>query len=141
MSIVDKMLSSTVNGPNINGWRLLKQSDDTFWFCLGAPSNGCVNGVSTTVVSQTAVVPNIWYYVTGVKTSNTLSIYVNGLFEATTVLGDFVDTNLVNLLVGRNAGEGAFLNGKIDNVALFNKALGQRQIKTLYDLSKREHKN
>jgi hypothetical protein len=143
MSIVDKCLSicdpTGICAANIDGWRLLKQSDDRFWFCLGETGDGCIAGSPATVISTTVAVPGVWYYVIGVKTSTAISIYVNGAFEATTNLGSFVDTNRTNLLIGRNASEGAFLNGKIDDVALFNKALGRNQIKSLYEQSKREH--
>jgi|MudIll2142460700_1097286.scaffolds.fasta_scaffold278458_1 hypothetical protein len=71
MSIVDKMLYN-----NGDGWRLLKQSDNRFWFCLGGP--GCDPASSTTVIGKTVAETGLWYGVAAVKTSSQISIYVNG---------------------------------------------------------------
>lgn len=137
MSIVDKMSSATA-GANGDGWRLLKQSDDHFWFCLGGESevNGCDNGLPTTVRSATQAEAGVWYSVAVVRTSSEISIYVNGVREATTALGAFTDTNAADLLVGANAAEGAFLNGRIRQVELFGRALSSAHIRALFERSK-----
>jgi hypothetical protein len=133
-SIVDKM---NANGTNSDGWRLLYQGDsDLFWFCLGAGSgnNGCGNGVPTTVVSTTTVQAKTWYHVTAEKAATTISIYVNGKREGTSDFGSFTDTNSTDLLFGATASEGktAWLNGLIDEVELFKRALPANQIKGIY---------
>jgi hypothetical protein len=137
MSILDKMSSATAN-VNADGWRLLKQSDDHFWFCLGGESevNGCDNGLPTTVRSATKAEAGVWYSVAVVKTSRDISMYVNGVQEATTPLGPFTDTNVADLLVGANAAEGAFLNGRIRQVEIFGRALSGAHIRALFDRSK-----
>ena len=85
MSIVDKMASA--DSVNNYGWRLLKQSDGHFWFCLGGgPGNGCDGSVNTTVIGRTVAVTGVWYSVVAVKTSRQISIYVNGVLEGTSLL-------------------------------------------------------
>jgi hypothetical protein len=135
-SIVDKMDDNL--GLNSNGWRLINQAaSDLFWFCLGgtAGSNGCSLGTSTTVTSTTNVASGTWYFVAGVKTSSQLSMYVNGTLENTTQLGPFTDKNSTDLLFGAkdsNDMAGAYLNGLVDEVELFNVALTPAEIAAIY---------
>lgn len=131
MSLVDKMASPTE--ANSDGWRILKQSDNRFWFCLGDFDNGC-DGTpsSTTVISQTEAQPGIWYSVTAVKASGLIKIYVDGVLEGTTVLGSFTNTDSADLRVGANEPEGAFLAGAMGHVSLFRDALNNGQVKALH---------
>ena len=132
MSLVDKMRSPTE--VNSDGWRILKQSDNRFWFCLGGGDfvNGCDFGTPTTVISQTEAEPGIWHTITGVKGSSVIQIYVDGVLEGTTELGSFVNTDSANLLIGANDPEGAFFHGMIGNVSLFHQALNGGQVMALH---------
>jgi streptogramin lyase len=139
MSIVDKMASFF--DANDDGWRLLKQSDNRFYFCLGGGSsgNGCQDGVATTVVSQTVAVPGVWYSVAAVKSGGNISIYVNGESEAASTFGAFADRNAADLLVGANNPEGAFLAGRVGQVELFRRGLSNAQVRALYVRSKAKY--
>jgi len=135
MSIVDKMAS--VDSVNNYGWRLLKQSDGHFWFCLGAgPDNGCDGSVSTTVISRTVAVTGIWYSVTAVKTARQIAIYVNGILEGTSLLGGSFTSSDVPVLVGANSFEGAYLIGQVGQVQLFKSALATPIVRATFELSK-----
>jgi hypothetical protein len=108
MSLVDKMAS--IASVNNYGWRLLKQSDGHFWFCLGAgPGNGCDSSVSTTV---------------------------NGLLEGSSLLGDSYDSSDVPVLIGANSFEGAYLVGEVAQVQLFKSALSAPRILAAFASSK-----
>jgi hypothetical protein len=137
MSLADKMNPS---GVNTDGWRLLKQDDNRFWFCLGPGTiDGCIPGGPLTVQSTTVVTTatlNTWFHIAAVKAGNTISLYVNGVQEATKTLGtSFTDTNTANLLLGTNALEGAFLQGQLDEVEIFNRALSALEIQAIFDAS------
>lgn len=138
MSIVDKMASFF--DANDDGWRLLKQSDDHYWFCLGGGSsgNGCQPAISTTVISETVVVPGVWYSVATVKTSSTISIYVNGVLEASNEHGAFTDTNRSDLRIGSIDGD-AFVNGRVGQVELFRRALSSAQVRAIFEQSKAKY--
>src|SRR5437899_5165224 len=73
----------------------------------------------------------MWYHVAGVKTSGAISIYVNGTLEGTVGVGPIHDTNSANLRIGSNAIEGAYLNGLVDEVELFNRALSATEIQAI----------
>lgn len=140
MSIVDRM-ASPAGEPNGDGWRLLKQSDNHFWFCLGGENqtNGCVPELPTTVRSQTAVAPGTWYHVAVRKAAGRISIYVDGALEGTTALGPFFDDNAADVLVGANNPEGALLFGNVGEVTFYKRALGALQIRGLFEISRRKY--
>jgi len=132
MSVVNKMVTSTSFPPNRDGWRLLKQSDNRFWFCLGLPSNGCGAGVATTVRSTTMLAPGAWYHVAGVKSSQGIFIYVNGVLEDSKPLSSFVDTDSADVLIGYYPQQ-SFMYGRIDEVEILNRALSSSEIQAIYN--------
>jgi hypothetical protein len=125
MSIVDKL--NPANGGD--GWRLYKQSDNLFDFCFGDGKGGCTAGaVSSVTVAQTSS----WYHVTAVKSGTTAELYVNGALEGSATIPPFVDTNKGSLVVGHNVLAGAFLNGLVDEVEIFSRALDAGEINAIY---------
>lgn len=131
MSLLDKMapVDSAANG---DGWRLYKAADNRFRFCLGADTGSCEVGDGRTVQSITPAATGLWYHVVGCKTAGSLTIFINGRAQSTVLLGDYSDTGQADLLVGRNLALGAFLNGFIDTVGLYPRALTAREVRELY---------
>jgi hypothetical protein len=132
MSIVDKMAASSVN---LDGWRLIKQADDRFWFCFGGGSrNRCTpSDRDFTVYSTTSVVSGQWFHIAAVKDSDGFSLYVNGKCEDSRApLPTFVDTHSTDLMFGSNVAEPAHLDGLIDEVKLFDRALTAAEIQRMY---------
>ena len=130
MSIVDKMSAS---GTNVDGWRLLKQQDNRFWFCLGGRFGNQCGSSAFTVFSSTVAQTGIWYHVAVVKSSSGFSIYVNGVQEdARSTLPNFLDTHTANLRIGSYALEGSHLNGEVDEVSIYNRALSGQEIQDIY---------
>ncbi len=142
-SIVDKMsaagpvdISGPIPGvgyviPNTDGWRLLKQTDNLFWFCFGGGTgvNACDPTIAPVALSTTPVVANTWYEVTAVKTTTDISLYVDGVLQGSPVpMTSFTDSQSTDMLIGRSALEGSFMNGEIDEVEIFNTALTQPEI-------------
>ena len=135
MSILDKM---SIGGGNFNadGWRLLKQVDERFWFCFGGGTfNGCGgNGGSNTVMSTTTASTGTWFHIAAVKNAVEIAIYVNGVMEASKPTPTFTDTNSTNLLIGgHNGPDVAYLNGLIDEADIYDRALSQAEIQAIYN--------
>jgi Concanavalin A-like lectin/glucanases superfamily len=142
MSIVDKMdAPSYPAAVNEDGWRLLRQADNRFWFCLGQEGNGCTGEPSTTVISQTVAQTERWYSVAATKTGNQIAIYANGVLEGTTTLEGYVATDQADLRVGANVPEGALLNGSVGAVTLYRRALNSGEILALFSASKQEYQS
>ena len=133
MSVVDKM---SAGGVNADGWRLIKQADDRFWFCFGGGThNGCTFDPASTVYSTTHVVSGVWFHLAAVKSQAGFSLYVNGVREdSRSAVPFFLDTNGADLLLGSYAGQGANANldGLIDEVRLFNRALTDAEVRQSY---------
>ena len=128
VSIIDKM-ADTFNA-NDNGWRLIKQSDNRFWFCIGQffGVNSCQPAGGAAAHSTMAALPGVWYHVAAVKTANAISLYVNGVLQETVTVGPINDNNAGDLRFGANATEGALLNGQLDEVHLWARALSAAEI-------------
>ena len=131
MAIVDKMGTS---GINVDGWRLIKEKDNRFWFCLGGrDDNHCVDPAFT-VFSKTFSNTTDWFHLAAVKSSSGISIYVNGVEEdSRSPLPNFLDSDSANLRIGSNALEGSHMNGLVDEVDIFNRALSAAEIKAIFD--------
>ncbi len=132
MSIVDKMSTS---GVNEDGWRLIKQDDNRFYFCLGGGEQGNQCGwPAYTVFSTTQAVTSAWYHVAVVKNSSSFAIYVNGVLEDEwSPVPSFTDTNSANLRIGSYPLEGAHLNGLVDEVRIYNRALSGDEIQAIFE--------
>lgn len=129
MSIVDTI----VGGVNAGGWRLLKQTDNRFWFCFGAATNRCYDP-EYTVFSTTRAQTGLFYHVVAVKTATQFALYVNGNREDVRTLPAFISDNQTSdLLIGANAVEGAHLIGLIDDAKIYNRALSSAEILAAYN--------
>jgi hypothetical protein len=138
MSIADKM---SAEGINQNGWRLMRQRDNGhFWFCFGGGTiNGCdfnedrTGTTATSVRSTTVAQKNVWYHVVGVLSPDQIAIYVNGIREGEKARPLFTDTNAADLLIGANAAEGAHVDGLVDEVEIYNRALSAEEIQAIFN--------
>lgn len=131
MSIIDKMYST----PKVNsdGWRLYKGTDNRFYFCLGAITDGCSStATSTQVSSSTVAETKKWYHIVVRKGNGLLSIVVNGEPQSTIQIGPYTDTNIAKLFVARDARGKAYLAGRVRTIGLFPAALSPAQIRTLW---------
>jgi concanavalin A-like lectin/glucanase superfamily protein/Big-like domain-containing protein len=147
MSIVDKMSAG-----DADGWRLFKSDhdggDNHFMFCLGGGNNIgdlCRNplfGASYamyTLRSTTSAVTGVWYHVAAVVAAvngtTRFSLYVNGVVEDTRdrdpFFQPFLDTQAADLRIGSNI-SGAYLNGDVDEVSIYNRALSAQDIQAIY---------
>jgi hypothetical protein len=69
----------------------------------------------------------------GSLSSDQIAIYVNGIREGEKARPLFTDTHATDLLIGANAPEGAHLNGLVDEVALYNRALSAAEIQAIFN--------
>ncbi len=126
MNIAGDMQSSPLNGL---GWRLLKQSDDRIWFCIGA--------CQATLTSQAKVTPGTWIHVAAAiedrnETNATATLYIDGLLQgAVSVAGASSVNPSPELLIGRYP-EPAMMYGRIDDVRVYDFALIPDEVAALH---------
>jgi len=130
MPIVNKMIASNRAGANSDGWRLLKQVDNRFWFCLGVPGNGCGGGKPTTIQSATEVQPGVWYHVAASRSAAGIALYINGVLEASAGPSSNTDTDAADFLIGYYPAE-SYMYGQIDDVKFFDRALPEAEIQAV----------
>ena len=132
-TIVSKMGLDQYGQVNGNGWRLLKQSDNRFWFIVGAPY-GADSGGANVLQSISPVTAGEWYHVAAVKTSDSISLYVNGeLQESKPLPEDYTDDDTSDVVIGQCPAEPASaMYGLIDEVEIFARALSQAEIQAIY---------
>ncbi len=127
MSIVDAI----AGGANADGWRLLKQADNRFWFCFGGGTNHCFDSAYT-LFSTTRAQTGVFYHLMVVKTASQFALYVNGVREdMRDAVPDFVDSQTADLRLGGSAVEGAYLIGLIDEAKVYARALSASEIQAL----------
>jgi len=77
-----------------------------------------------------------WYYLTIVKSGTSAQLYLNGQLDKTGSAVDVVEDSVYNVFIGRNGIANDFINGLIDEVRIYNRALSDAEIKALYDATK-----
>jgi len=133
-TIVSKMGLDQYGQVNVNGWRLLKQSDNRVWFIVGAPY-GAGSGGPNVLQSISEVTAGEWYHVAVVKTLDAMALYVNGeLQESKPLPVDYTDDDTSDVVIGQCLAEPASaMYGLIDEVENFARALSQAEIQAIYN--------
>jgi hypothetical protein len=98
-------------------------------FFYASKSNSSTVGVRTNKTYTT----NEWLYIVGTYNGTTYRIYVNGVEMPTTEGASGTNTSTSSLFIGaRNDGD-QHMNGYIDDVRIYNRALSQEEITKLYE--------
>ncbi len=117
---------------NFEGFDLAKTrtgSNDVFLFLCTSSS-----AQSSEVHSITTISTNVWYHIAGVRGSNFLQIYVNGVLEQQTNITFPQDYGNLPLYFG-TTGEPYWdhkLAGNLDEVSLYNRPLSSNEIASIY---------
>ncbi len=81
---------------------------------------------------------DVWYHVIGTYDGSTIKLYINGIQVATTSYTDNLFSQYDNMRIGNYMEGGYPFNGLIDNVRIYNRALSDTEISTLYNRTKQE---
>ncbi len=117
---------------SFEGYYLGKQrlaGADTFHFAVSSSAGQCADTASATLV-QTGV----WYHVAAVRGSDFIQLYVNGRLERQTSVSFPQDYGNFPLYLG-SSGQSYWdrkFAGSLDEVSLYNRALGSNDIAAIY---------
>ena len=95
-------------------------------------------GGGKTVASTTSIVPGKWTHLAGTYDGKQLKIYVNGTFEKAAAYTGLLRADRAPLLIGGGSLSGTgwgnqfTVNGTVDDVMVWNRALGAAEIRGLY---------
>ena len=105
-------------------------NQDTINFIAYNTSNGTYGTVNTT----TAMTAGVWYnYVLVFNSGSAITAYLNSSSEATTGTSGTFGQNTAEVTVGAYWAGATYLDGSIDQVRIFNKALNSTEVTTLYN--------
>ena len=128
--------------PNQNNWRRIVEKDWATSYFLGSGDGSTTNAIafcmdangSTVNVLQTSdnvIAPNEWHHVAGTWDGSTLSIYVDGILEASMPWSNPADGSLNSTLIARYYGSGPYnFQGYMDEIRIWNVARTQAEIRT-----------
>ncbi|MFW0862568.1 MAG: DUF2341 domain-containing protein [Candidatus Komeilibacteria bacterium] len=83
-------------------------------------------------VASTSTINSAWHHVTGVREGNTIKIYIDGVLEGTSSTSGSVSSTSA-LTIGDDGGGNRYLNGKLDDIRIYNYALTDKQVKEVYN--------
>lgn len=74
-----------------------------------------------------------WYNFTIVKQGNNYSYYINGQLDKTSVAVSSALSQMIGMRFGYSGATSEYLNGKLDDIGIWNRALTQAEITALYN--------
>lgn len=95
------------------------------------PNNHLWNILSANPLNYTNVQNNEWYFITIVKTGLTYTYYVNGQLDKVTVATLAAISSYTGMRFG-SIGSAEHLNGKLDDIGIWNRALTSCEIADLF---------
>jgi hypothetical protein len=127
----------TIISKGDTSWRLQRNADtDTLEFgCMGLPltSNPLWGGI----FGKVSVNDEQWHHAAGTYDGRKISLYVDGVLDVSEDVVGAIRTNDYDVYIGANSEKpGRFWNGLIDDVRIYNYALGADEITRLASLPK-----
>jgi Leucine-rich repeat (LRR) protein len=93
-----------------------------------------VTGTNLELDSVTSIASNVWYHVAGVRGSNFLQLYINGVLESQTNVTFAQNYGTLPLYFG-TTGQPSWdrkFKGVLDEVSLYNRALASNEVYSIY---------
>jgi hypothetical protein len=89
--------------------------------------------------SNDSTMEGVWQHVLVTVTGDTINFFINGQNAGFTSLGNVFTIPMIDQTVGLtigdcNCGLNEFMNGKLDDIGIWNRALSQQEITNLYNL-------
>ena len=137
MLVVDKSHGVT----DSTGWGVQIHPDGTigFTYCSGDDGSGpCSLSFTATTAGTTGktVTDDAWHHVVGTLDNSTVSFYLDGVLQDSHPYSGAPGTNNRDVHIGMSWNGGApnrFFNGLIDEVKLYNRALGAAEIQANFN--------
>jgi len=128
----------TTNTPNSFARIIDKQYNSGFVLCHLSVSNQLIFGPNANfATSTTSLTANVWYHIGCTYDGLTVKIYVNGVLEGTTPFIGSIGNGSSTITFGYDnttSPNAEFFTGMLDGVRIYNRALSQQEITTLYQI-------
>jgi tetratricopeptide (TPR) repeat protein len=120
-----------------SAWRLARtnQEETVAFHLTGITSNNNGRHQNLGVDGNRNVVDGRWHHIVGVYDGAMISLYVDGILDRAIEATGTIVTNNYKVCIGGNAErEGRCFDGLIDDVAIFDHALSENNVKQLYKM-------
>jgi hypothetical protein len=88
---------------------------------------------TTDFLAKDIISTNRWFHITVSYNGSLAKIYINNILVSTNNSNGLIEKNLKNILLGKNDGPYPyFLDGKLDDLRIYNRALSEEEIQQLY---------
>ena len=116
-------------------WRLLSGAEASA--VASAMYSSTVDAWGTRVSGTTVLRANTWYYIAFTFDGANAKIWVNGVVDGTKVAtGTLNVANILTAICTYNGISSNFLNGQIDDVRIYSRALSASEVKQLYNMGR-----
>ena len=96
-----------------------------------------INGIKQVLMTNSTIPLSNWIYITGTYDGNVMKIFVNGVLDNSLSISGSISSFNTNLNFGRWApgvpNNPQYLNGFIDDIGIWNRALTEQEITNLYN--------
>lgn len=130
--IITKRFSES-NDP-YNSYILTTSNDGASNKWLFAVSNGSA-GSQTLLNSTDTIASNAWSYIVGTYDGSAMNFYINGALVGSTLKTGDIGYSDLSLRIGRAIGGVQSFKGNIDDIRIYNRALTESEIQTLFSTS------
>ena len=118
-------VASKRNSPGFGNFIELSVSAGQVFFEVDGGSSADYTGLA----SNLTVNDGRWHHIAGVKSASTLTIYIDGVLDASGSFAGSPDvSNAANFIIGATGVPAAYFNGNIDEVRVYNTNLSLAQI-------------
>ena len=92
------------------------------------------DGVAQISPGGSVMVEGEWNHVAMIYDGKDLNVYLNGEEDASIpVSGDINENNATSVWIGKKANEAVFIDGVLDEIAIFNVGITEAQLKTFME--------
>lgn len=126
-------ISAWVYFDDLSGFPMIvnKRASTGHAYQFYSTSNKLSFGNGTVATSTTSLSTNTWYHVAVVANSGTATFYLNGSSDGSGSIASTMPTNTEKVWLGGMSWASNYLNGRLDEVAIFNTALNSTQIASM----------
>jgi hypothetical protein len=134
------------NGMTLEAWvyptvlgnwdEIIYKGDDDFFLEAATPQTagpavGLGNtGTNPMLSAANGLALNTWTHIAGTYDGSTLRIYINGVLSASVARTGPIDPSTYALTIGADTMHGSYYSGLIDEVRIYNRALGGTEVQT-----------
>jgi len=120
---------AAINGDERAPYELSIAATGKALFTLNLPD---ANGNMQWIQLDSSYPTGVWFHMTGTYDGSTMKLYINGTLENTQDVTGEMNTNQLPLLIGtRLKLQSSTLNGKLANVRIYSRALGEDEVTNL----------